>query len=157
MNSESGKDTIRLKIFCFLCLSFISCAAFSQDHREAEVTRLENLERESVMKGDSLALFDKLWSPNMVINTPGNIVGTVEETKRLLRSGGLRYLSFERTIQKISINDNVAVVLGEEKIRPQGQQPNAGKLVTRRFMNVWMFSDNNWSIIARQATIIKVE
>ena len=145
------------KMFCFLCLSLISCAAFSQDHREAEVTRLENLERESVMKGDSVALFNKLWSPNMVINTPANFVGTVEETKRLLRSGGLQYLSFERTIQKISINDNVAVVLGEEKIRPQGQQPNAGKLVTRRFMNVWMFSDNNWSIIARQATIIKVE
>jgi hypothetical protein len=145
------------KMFCFLCLSFISCVAFSQDHREAEVTRLESLERESVMKGDSVALFSKLWSPNMVINTPANIVGTVEETKRLLRSGGLQYVTFERTIQKISINDNVAVVLGEERVRPQGQQPNAGKLVTRRFMNVWMFSDKNWSIIARQATIIKVE
>jgi hypothetical protein len=47
--------------------------------------------------------------------------------------------------------------MGEEKIKPQGKQINAGKLVTRRFMNVWMYSNNSWSIIARQATIIKVE
>ncbi len=47
--------------------------------------------------------------------------------------------------------------MGEEKIKPQGKQNNAGKLVTRRFTNVWMYSNNNWSIIARQATIIKVE
>ena len=72
----------------------------------------------------------------MVINTPANVVGTVETTKRLLRSGGLEYLSFERNIQKVSFSDNVAVVLGEETIRPQGPQRNAGKLVTRRFMNV---------------------
>jgi hypothetical protein len=47
--------------------------------------------------------------------------------------------------------------MGSEIIRPQGQQINAGKVVTRRFTNVWMNSNNTWSIIARQATIIKVE
>ena len=144
-------------LWSILYLSVLSCPAFAQDHREAEIIRLENLERQSVIKGDSAELFDKLWSPNMVVNTPANVVGTVEATKRLLRSGALQYLSFERTIQKVSFNDNVAVVMGEERVRPQGQQPNAGKLVTRRFMNVWMFSNNNWSIIARQATNIKVE
>ena len=72
------------------------------------------------------------------------------------QSGGLAYLSFERRIQKVSFNGNVAVVMGEERIRPQEQQPNAGKLVTRRSINVWMFSDN-WAIIARQATNMKVE
>jgi len=73
---------------------------FAQDNRESEIRRLENLERESVLKGDSLALFDKIWSPNMVINTPANEVGTVEGTKALFRSGGLNYLSFERNIEK---------------------------------------------------------
>ena len=47
--------------------------------------------------------------------------------------------------------------MGEEKVRPQGSQKNAGKLVTRRFTNIWMYSNSNWSLIARQATIIKVE
>jgi len=129
----------------------------AQDKKESEIRRLEDLEREALLKGDSLVLFDKIWSPYMVINTPQNVVGTVEGTKALLRSGGLHYLSFERNIEKITFNYNVAIVMGEEKIKPQGKQNNAGKLVTRRFTNVWMYTNNNWSIIARQATIIKVE
>lgn len=93
----------------------------------------------------------------MVINTPANVVGTVEGTKAIFRAGGLDYLEFDRNIEKIIFNDNVAIVMGMEKIRPQGKQMHAGKVVSRRFTNIWMFSNNNWSIIARQATIIKVE
>ena len=150
------KLIIRLFALSFIVV-WTSRAALAQDKRESEIRRLENLERESVLKGDSMVLFDKIWSPYMVINTPANVVGTVEGTKALLRSGGLSYLSFERKIEKITFNNNVAIVMGEEKIRPQGKQNNAGKLVTRRFTNVWMYSNSNWSIIARQATIIKIE
>lgn len=129
----------------------------AQDPRESEIRRLENLEREAVLKGDSITLFNKMWSPDMVINTPANVVGTVAATKALLRKGALSYLSFERTIEKITFNGDVAIVMGEEKIKPQGKQMHAGKVVTRRFTNVWRYSNNNWSIIARQATIIQIE
>ena len=131
--------------------------AFGQDPREAEIRRLDNLERESVMRSDSVVLFEKLWSPAMIINTPANVVGTVKETKALLRAGNLAYKSFERTNERVSIHDNVAIVMGAEVIKPQGKQLHAGKSVTRRFTNVWMYKDNAWSIIARQATIIKIE
>lgn len=150
------KQITRLFAFTF----FLVCTFqvnLAQDKRESEIRRLEKLERESVLKGDSLELFNKLWSPDMVINTPNNVVGTVEGTKAILRSGGLNYLTFERNIEKITFNNNVAIVMGEEKVKPQGKQNNAGKLVTRRFTNIWMYSNNNWSIIGRQATIIKVE
>src|SRR5688572_26079668 len=99
----------------FVCLSLIfSTKALSQDPREVEIRRLETLERESVLNSDSTALFGKLWSPTMIINTPANVVGTVQSTKALLRAGGLRYLSFERTIEKIAFNDNIAIVMGGE-------------------------------------------
>ena len=139
---------------CFLCISNI---VFAQDSREAEIRRLENLERESVLKGDSTVLFDKIWSSNMVVNTPTNIVGTVEGTKFQLRSGNFNYLVFERNIEKITFNDNLAIVMGGETIKPQGHQANAGKTISRRFTNVWLYKNNSWSIIARQATIIKVD
>ena len=74
-----------------------------------------------------------------------------------LRTGQLNYLSFERRIEKITFNGDLAIVMGEEMIKPQGQQMNAGKVVTRRFTNIWRNSANSWSMIARQATIIKVE
>lgn len=140
-----------------VCVTGVSHVALAQDPRESEIRRLEKLERESVLKGDSLALFDKIWSPRMIVNTPANVVGTVEGTKAQFRSGNLNYLSFERNIEKISFNDNVAIVMGGEVIKPQGKQMNAGKVVTRRFTHVWLYSSNSWSIIARQATIIKVE
>ncbi len=47
--------------------------------------------------------------------------------------------------------------MGEKKIKPQGDQDNAGKLVTRRFTNIWKYKNKKWVIIARQATIIKIE
>lgn len=146
------------KLFALLFfLVWSTLSVLAQEKSESEIRRLETLERESVLKGDSTVLFDRIWSPQMVINTPNNVVGTVEGTKALLRSGGLNYLSFERNIEKITFNNNLAIVMGEEKIKPQGKQNNAGKLVTRRFTNVWMYSNNSWSIIARQATIIRVE
>jgi len=150
------KQIIHASTFALLFV-MISDVAFAQDPREPEIRRLEQLERESVMKGDSIALFDKLWSASMVINTPANIVGTVQGTKAVFRSGGLNYLSFERNIEKVTFNDNIAIVMGSEVIKPQGKQQNAGKTVTRRFTNVWKYANNSWSIIARQATIIKVE
>lgn len=150
-----------IQLIKFLTLGFFltwsSQIVLAQDPREAEIIRLESLERESVLKADSLALFDKIWSPKMVINSPGNVVGTIEGTKALLRSGKLKYLTFERNIEKITFNDNIAIVMGGEQIRPQGDQMNAGKVVSRRFTHIWMFSNDNWSIIARQATIIGIE
>jgi hypothetical protein len=140
-----------------ICLTCSTNIVLAQDPRESEIRRLETLERESVLKGDSTALFDKIWSPDMVVNTPANTVGTVEGTKAIFRAGGLNYLSFERAIEKITFNDNLAIVMGSEIIKPQGQQPNAGKTVSRRFTHVWMYKNNSWSIIARQATTIKVE
>lgn len=140
-----------------LCLTSANHIVSAQDPREVEIKRLENLERESLLKGDSAVLFDKIWSPNMIVNTPANVVGTVEGTKAHLRSGDLNYISFERNIEKITFNDNVAIVMGGEIIKPQGRQVNAGKTVSRRFTHVWLYKNNSWSIIARQATIIKVE
>jgi hypothetical protein len=142
-------------------LIFIICLTrlplFAQDPREDEIRRFENIEREAVLKSDSATLFDKIWSPKMIVNTPLNTVGNVEGTKHHLRAGGLKYLSFERNIERITFDDNIAIVMGGEVIKPQGTQPNAGKKVSRRFTHVWKKTDNSWSLIARHATIIKVE
>jgi len=140
-----------------LCLTFANNIVSAQDPREIEIRRLEKLQREAVLKGDSAALFDKIWSPDMIVNTPANVVGTVEGTKAQLRSGNLNYLSFECSIEKITFNDNVAIVMGGEVIKPQGHQVNAGKTVSRRFTHVWLYKNKSWSVIARQATIIKIE
>jgi hypothetical protein len=144
-------------LFVYVCSFGITTIAMCQDPREAEIRRLEKIEREAVLASDSATLFNKIWSPTMIINTPANVVGTVQGTKAIFRAGGLSYQEFERTIEKISFNDNVAIVMGGEVIMPRGTQPNAGKTVRRRFTHVWLYKNNSWSIIGRQATIFKVE
>ena len=102
-------------MFSFLLTGHLT---FAQQNREAEIRNLESRERDAVLKSDSAILYNKLWSPNMVIHTPANRVGTVEGTKMQLRTGKLNYLSFERAIEKITFNDNLAIVrtcLGIEK------------------------------------------
>lgn len=139
----------------FLCFCLKSNA--QTDSREAEIRRLENIEREATMRGDSATLFGKIWSNEMVVNTPANRVGTLEGSKMQLRTGNLAYASFARNIEKITFNENIAMVMGEEITKPQGYQLHVGKTVTRRFTNVWKFANNQWFMIGRQATIIKVE
>jgi Domain of unknown function (DUF4440) len=128
----------------------------AQDSRETEIQRLENIEREATMKGDSATLFGKIWSNEMVVNTPANRVGTVEGTKMQLRTANLAYASFVRNIEKITFNDNIAMVMGEEITKPVGHQQHAGKTVTRRFTNIWKNANNQWFMIGRQATIINI-
>jgi hypothetical protein len=128
-----------------------------QDTRDAEIKRLEQLEVDSILKGDSAALFDKIWSSKMIVMTINNEIETIEETKAQLASGNLNYLSFERTIEKITFNDNVAVVMGGELIKPRDDQVNARRIVSTLFTHVWLHKNNSWSIIAKQATIIKIE
>ena len=120
-----------------LLLSLMAFCLVAQDTKEATIRTLENQEREAILRSDSTALFTRFWSPAMIVNTPANRVGTVEGTKMALRTGQLNYLSFERRIEKITFNGDLAIVMGEEMIKPQGQQMNAGKVVTRRFTNIW--------------------
>src|SRR5688572_6441235 len=47
-----------------------STVVLTQDPREPEIRRLETIERDAVLKGDTALLFDKLWSPKMVVNAP---------------------------------------------------------------------------------------
>ena len=137
----------------FLCLYTV---AFSQDPREAEIRNLEKLELDALLKKDTASLFHKYWSPKMVVNTPANQVGTVEETKKRFLAGKIDYVYMNRNIEKITFNENIAIVMGNEVFEPKGLTDNAGKTVTRRFTNIWMKTNDSWAIVARQSTIISI-
>ena len=54
----------------FLDFALIGFQAAAQtDPREAEIRRLENIERVATMQGDSAVLFGKIWSNEIVGNT----------------------------------------------------------------------------------------
>ena len=125
--------------------------------REAEIRKVEDKERLAVLRKDVHELRNKLWSPNLVVQSPANSIGTVDATVRNITEGRIDYASFDRNIEKITFDGDVAIVMGEEVLQPQRIAPNAGKKVTRRYTNVWKRSKGRWRLIARQATVIRVE
>jgi Domain of unknown function (DUF4440) len=149
------KLSTKVLIIAFI-LGLIHTTTLAQQVNETFIRNLDNSELEAVLKGDSLPLFDKIWSPNMVVNTPANKVGTVEGTKIAMRTGKLDYSSFERTIEKITIFENVGIVMGQEIVKPQRNADNVGKTITRRFTNIWMNEKGSWHMVARQATVISM-
>jgi hypothetical protein len=128
---------------------------FAQQTDKDVLEKLEDRERTAILKGDTIML-EKLWSPQIVVHNPENKIVNFTQVKERIRTGKINYSSFDRIIEKITIVDNVGIVMGQESIKPEGNTINAGKTVTRRYTNIWKKDDAVWKLIARQATIISV-
>ncbi len=129
--------------------------SFAQENNETEIRNLEKMEGEAFVKKDTATLFN-LFSPQLVVNTPLNRVATLEDIKRLLRIGKIDLTSSGKNIEKITFINNMAVVMGQDIIKPQGAMEGAGKIVTRRYTDVWIKEESGWKLTVRQATNITV-
>ena len=130
----------------------------AQSKEEQEIRKLERIETTAILKGDTTTLLATLWSPELVVNNPANIVVTRPQIVALIKAGKIDYASFDRIIEKISIIDHTAIVMGREEIKPEGVTDHAGKIVVRRFTNVWVKDKkSNWKMVARQATISSIK
>ena len=99
------------------------------------------------------AALEKLWSPQMIVNGPNNTVLTRAEIFEGMKNGQLDYeTDYKTTTEKIEFFGNAAVTMGEDSYTP-AFGPEKGKLLHRRSTNVWQYTDGNWMMIARQATI----
>jgi hypothetical protein len=131
---------------------FVSSA---QKNNETEIKKLEDMEGEAWVKKDSVILF-KLFSPELVVNTPLNRVANLEVIKKLMRAGKIDISSSEKIIEKISFINNMAVVMGHDIVKPQGAMEDAGKTVTRQYTDIWIKDKSGWRLTIRQATKISV-
>lgn len=129
---------------------------FAQQNSETEIRNLEELEGQSWVKKDTTTLF-RLFSPELVVNTPLNRCATLQAIKQLTRSGKIDISYSEKLIEKITFMDDLAVVMGKDIVKPQGGMMDAGKTVTRRYTDVWKKTENKWALIIRQATIISIK
>jgi hypothetical protein len=99
------------------------------------------------------AALEKLWSPQMIVNGPNNAVLTRADIFEGMKNGQLDYeAGYKTTVEKVEFIGDVAVTMGEDSYTP-AFGPDKGKLLHRRSTNVWQYTDGNWVMIARQATI----
>ncbi|TWR28888.1 nuclear transport factor 2 family protein [Mucilaginibacter pallidiroseus] len=146
---------IKVSILTISLLLSMKCS-MAQSTVENEIRRLDQLEAQATISGDTITL-KKLWSPGFVVNNPANMVVNVAQIRQLMKEGKISYTTFNRIIEKVTITGPVAVAMGYEENEPEKATDNAGKKVTRRYTNVWLKEKAGWKIIARQATIIDVK
>lgn len=115
--------------------------------------RLEEDERRAVLAGD-VAAIESFWSPELLVNAPHNrlLVG-VDATLDMVRKGVIDFERFDRIVERVEIDGDVAVSMGSEAIL-QKHGPQAGKLIHRRYTNVWRYSDGKWRLRYRHANVV---
>jgi len=140
-----------------LVIAFLvwSVSSFSQSSDEALVRKLEEQERQAILKKDTVQLAH-LMSKKIVVQNPENAIVGFQQIIGRSKSGKINYSFFERQIDKITFVNGIAVVMGLETLIPQGTSQNAGKTVQRRFTNVWTKERGGWKLTARQATIVAI-
>jgi ketosteroid isomerase-like protein len=141
-----------MKTFYFFLITFIylTTPAFGQSNDEQEIRRLEKHWTELLDNGDTTSLL-KIWSKEYVVNNPNGEIVTPEKIAALMKSGH-KFPKVERIIEKITFNQNIAIVMGKELQQPAISTTNQEEWVPRRFTNVWIKSENGWHLTARQSS-----
>jgi ketosteroid isomerase-like protein len=102
------------------------------------------------------ATVEKLTSPALVVNSPGNSVLTREQVFAAAREDKLKYSSYKLSQEAFSVFGDVAIEMGHEDLA-MSNGPMAGQALTRRFTDVWQKTGDAWLLIARQATYVGVD
>lgn len=135
----------------FASLVIVHSTLFAQSEAETKIRKLEQLEIESIHKGDTTALL-RLWAKKFVCNNPYGVIVTVPEILGFIRAGEIDYSSTERIVERVTFTENIAIAMGREVVKPQNNTPNAGKIITMRYTHTWIKTRGVWHLTARQAT-----
>ena len=122
--------------------------------KESTIRSLEEQERTAVLKEDVQAL-ERLWSEQLIVNTPRNEISAdrsvvLDRVKR----GLIRYSQFDRRIEVVRFNGDLAIVMGSEVVVRKGDEASATQAVRRRFTNIWRESGRTWRMIVRHANVV---
>jgi hypothetical protein len=119
---------------------------------EAEIEALEAEEAAARVAVDVPRL-EALWAEELIINATENIIYTKDHFLLRIKSGQIRFKSFERRISRFAVKGDVLVTSGNESIVP-ANGPDVGKTVFCSYMNVWIRSGAGWGLIGRQVAVI---
>lgn len=93
----------------------------------------------------------RLWSDQLVVNSPLNRILPKEQVLGLLRSGRIQHSSYEQHIEQMWRHGDVVIVMGRETV----VDPPGDQMVERRFTDIWRNEGGAWQMIGRHANIIR--
>jgi hypothetical protein len=86
-----------------------------------------------------------------VVNNPNGKIVTPEDIVALMKSGH-KFPAVKRIIEKITFNQDIAIVMGKELQQPANMTANTEEWIPRRFTNIWIKTENGWQLAARQSS-----
>jgi Domain of unknown function (DUF4440) len=122
----------------------------------AEAVAASNAEVAAILAEDLKAFGDSLAS-DVIVNSPVGTINRRDDTLAAFGGRFIRYISFDRRIEYAGKLGELVVIMGNEILAPKGKAPNAGKIVHRRFTDIWRNEQGVWRLALRQATVAKVE
>ena len=146
---------MKLSRFFLISLILVTTLAFGQSNDETEIRQLEKHWTELLDKGDTSSLL-KIWSKNYAVNNPNGKIVTPKDIVALMETGH-RFPTVKRIIEKITFNQDIAIVMGKELQQPENRTTNHEEWIPRRFTNVWIKTNNGWQLAARQSSKVCAE
>lgn len=129
-------NLLKTAIFIISIMGFLSQTSFAQEtHNTADtdeqvIRSLEEQERMGVLNQDFQAL-EQLWSEHFMVNAPINqVTPNRSVVLDIFRQGLTHYTSFDRSIEHIHIDGDIAIVMGAETVQPTGIHLALGKRYT---------------------------
>ena len=116
---------------------------------QSDIRALEDQARLAFLTLDFPTL-EKLWSDDFTVNSPLNAIITRDLLFSLLKSGRIRHLSHEITIESLHRHGNTVITMGHDRVT----DPPDNALSLRRFTNIWQLQKNTWRLVARHAHVI---
>ena len=95
-----------------------------------------------------------MWHPDYVVRNPFNKIVGVKEIMTLIKVMKITQVEFESIIDKITINEDIATVMGHDEPNVKTAKDGVANEVKnqRIFTNIWRRQNGNWRMIAHQAT-----
>ncbi|MBY9064361.1 nuclear transport factor 2 family protein [Sphingomonas yunnanensis] len=124
---------------------------------EAALAALDMQQKGMVARADVGAL-DALSAPGLTINAPTGRVLTRAQFLAMMRDGRIGAEDFDRTIESVTVDGDLGVVMGREVFTPTPQS-ELGRTygavpLDRRYTNVYRREGGRWRWFARHANVV---
>lgn len=115
----------------------------------AEIVAVEEAANTAFLERD-LARLDELFSDELLVNSPINIVNTKPKLLELLGAGVIGHVSSAFKHELIRRDGDLVIVMGSDTVKDTPSEPS----LRRRFTNIWRKEGDRWRLYIRHANVI---
>jgi ketosteroid isomerase-like protein len=116
---------------------------------QAEIVAVEEAANAAFLNRD-FGRLDELFSDELLVNSPINIVNTKSKLLELLNAGIIGHVSSSFKHELIRRDGDLVIVMGSDTVKNSHTEPT----LRRRFTNIWRKEDGRWRLYIRHANVV---